>query len=129
MEANNKKILLIDDDSFLLGIYKGKFSEAGCIVEACKNVDDALHALRGGFVPDAAVFDLAMGGKDGFAFLEELIAEKLAQGAYLMALTNDSKSEDKARAKELGAHAYVVKAEMIPDEVVKAVLDALQRKV
>lgn len=127
-ELHNGNVLLLDDDTFLVGIYKSKFLERAYSVQALNSVDEALRIIRGGFIPDAIIFDLEMKGKDGFAFLQALREHNLARGAYLIALTNHSGEEDRKKATDLGTHKYIIKAEMIPDEVVLATIDAVAKK-
>lgn len=120
-------ILLIDDDAFLLDMYSMKFQQAGYQVQACKSVKDALDKLRGGFSPEAVAFDLIMPEIDGFGLLEALRNEKLAPQARLVALTNQSDEEEQKRAAELGAHRYIIKASMIPSEVVSAITEEIEK--
>jgi DNA-binding response OmpR family regulator len=127
-ELNNGKILLLDDDSFITKIYESKFAEASCSVRSAGSVDDAMRILRAGYVPDVIIFDVEMKGKDGFEFLKELREYKLAIGAHLIALTNHSGEADRKKAMELGTKEYIVKAEMIPEEVVRAVLATIAKK-
>lgn len=112
-------VLLVDDDRFLLDMYSTKFIQAGFGVEACQSVEEALKLLRGGLKPAAVLFDIIMPGEDGFMFLHAIHEEKLAEGARLIALTNQSNDEDKAQAEKLGVDRYVVKASMIPSEVLE----------
>jgi CheY-like chemotaxis protein len=121
------KILLLDDDTFVIDIYKEKFTEKGFLVQTSRSVDEALRILRGGFVPDAILFDLEMKEKDGFAFLQALKDEHLAEGAYRMALTNHDEDEKKTKALAMGTTAYVIKVEMIPDEVLALTLAAIHK--
>ena len=114
-------VLLVDDDKFLLDMYAMKFTQAGYTIHASLSVRNALEVLRGGFRADAVVFDLIMPGEDGFFLLDTMQREKLANGAALIALSNQSEESDKKRAIDLGASAYIVKASMIPSEVVDAV--------
>jgi DNA-binding response OmpR family regulator len=119
------KILILDDDKFLLDMYSMKFTSEGFTVQACLSARDALAQLKQGFSPDAVLFDLTMPECDGFDFLQELAKQKLAVGAKKIALTNQSNDEDKNKALELGADLYIVKATMIPSEVVNTVKSAL----
>ena len=75
------KILLIDDDKFLLDMYSMKFVQQGYEVHASLSVLDALEVLRGGFNPSAILFDVIMPEQDGFALLEALRRENLANDA------------------------------------------------
>ena len=118
-------ILLVDDDKFLLDMYSMKFVKEGFSVQTCLTVNDAVHVLQGGFSPDAIVFDLTMPERDGYAFLQSLRDEHLAEGAKKIALTNQSTDSEKAKAAELGADLFIVKATMIPSEVVTSVRGAL----
>ncbi|OGG53492.1 hypothetical protein A2851_04200 [Candidatus Kaiserbacteria bacterium RIFCSPHIGHO2_01_FULL_53_29] len=119
--ATKGSILLVDDDKFLLDMYGMKFSGAGYVVEACSSGNEALRILRGGFKPDVILFDLTMPELDGFTFLKMLSDEHLGQVALKIALTNQSDNVEKNKAAELGATLYIVKASMIPSEVVNTV--------
>jgi len=66
--------------------------------------------------------------RDGFSFLQVLLGEHLAADAALIALTNQSNDEDKTKAEHLGADRYIVKASMIPSEVVAAVEETIMKK-
>jgi len=121
-------ILLVDDDKFLLDMYAMKFVKEHFTVETYLSVDEALTRLREGFAPDVVLFDIAMPEKDGFAFLQSLEEEKLAEGAIKIPLTNQSSDAEKAKAKEMGAEDYFVKATMIPSEVVNNVGELLAKR-
>jgi len=121
-------VLLVDDDKFLVDMYSMKFTNAHYRVQACLSAGDALEALRGGFAPDAVIFDLVMPEQDGFSFLQILSGERLARNAVLIALTNQGNDAEKAKAEGLGTHRYIVKARMIPSEVVTAVEEEIAKK-
>ena len=121
-------VLLVDDDKFLLDMYSLKFSQEGFTVVPCFSANEALEALRGGAKPDVILFDITMPGQDGFEFLKTIRDEKLAAGAKLIALTNQSNDADRTHAQELGAQKYVVKASMIPSEVVAMVKEEIAKK-
>ncbi len=121
-------ILLLDDDRFLLDMYSAKFLQAGFHAESCSRTEDALNLLRGGYDPAAVLFDLVMPEKDGFEFLAAIGTEKLAPHARLIALTNQGNDADREQAEKLGAHRYVIKATMIPSEVVNMTKEELTKK-
>ena len=127
IETTPYKIVLIDDDKFLLETYATKFQQSGFDVRACLSVKAGLQALREGYAADAVIFDIVMPEQDGFSLLETLRAEKLAPNAKRIALTNQSDDTEKKRAEELGASLYLIKASMIPSEVVHTVSEALAK--
>lgn len=120
-------VLLVDDDKFLLDMYSVKFTQGGYIVHAALSVKAALDALRGGFQADAVVFDLVMPQENGFSLLEQIRSEKLVPHAVLIALSNQGDESEKKRAEELGATSYIIKASMIPSEVVHTVGEEIKK--
>jgi two-component system response regulator/two-component system chemotaxis response regulator CheY len=117
----NKKIFIIDDDSFLLNMYSMKFEKKGFETKISTSGSDALEMLRGGYKPDVLIMDLIMPIMDGFSIYESIKKEKLAPNSLSVMLTNQSTASDIDRAKELGIHGFIVKATTIPSEVVEEV--------
>ncbi|MDR3571435.1 MAG: response regulator [Candidatus Pacebacteria bacterium] len=128
MTDSKGRVILLDDDKFLADMYSMKFVQSGYEVSACLSVQDAITAIQKGFDPDAVLFDLIMPGQDGFAFLESLRSGHLAERAVKIALTNQSDDSEREKALQLGADRYIVKASMIPSEVVSAVGEELAKK-
>jgi len=126
-ERKTYKVLLLDDDRFLIDMYCMKFSQEGHAPQAYMSVSAALDALEDGFVPDAMVFDLVMPEQDGFYFLEKAREYAKKSGAALIALTNQSNDTDIKRAEELGVDEYIVKATTIPSEVVNMVTRTIEK--
>ena len=127
-DATKGNILFVDDDKFLADMYGMKFTSAGYTVQSCLSVTEALDVLKSGFAPDAIVFDLTMPERDGFSFLEELTSSHLVPNAALIALTNLSDPAEKTKAEHLGVHRYIVKASMIPSEVVGVVGEEIAKR-
>jgi len=121
MTDAKRSVLLVDDDKFLLDMYAMKFSQEGYTVHASLSVSDAIKALMEGFPADAIVFDITMPEQDGFAFLTKMRGDKLGEKAVKIALSNQSDDSEKAKAESLGAEHYIIKANMLPSEVVNTV--------
>ena len=66
-----KKILIVDDDNFLLDMYALKFSQNGFEVHTAGNGMAVLEKLRGGLCPDVILMDIIMPEMDGFETLTE----------------------------------------------------------
>jgi CheY-like chemotaxis protein len=124
---DKKKILIVDDDKFLLGMYSAKFGKYGFEVKAASSGNDALDILKEGYKPDILLLDLIMPGLDGFSVYETIKKENLAPGVLSIMLTNQGLASDINRAKELGVHGYIVKATTIPSEVVDEVMDIYKK--
>jgi len=122
-----KKILIIDDDKFLLNMYSMKFEKNGFDVKVAVGGVDAIEILKGDYKPDILLMDLIMPVMDGFSMYETIKKENLAPNALAIMLTNQGLVSDINRAKELGVHGYIVKATTIPSEVVDEVIEICQK--
>lgn len=120
-EVPQKKILIVDDDSFLLDMYALKFSQSGFKVEATLGPFLALDKLRGGLVPDLILSDVIMPDMNGFEFIGHVREEKLAPAAKIIVLSNVDQEADLDRATTLGVSLYIVKASATPKQVVDQV--------
>lgn len=112
-----KKIIFIDDDSFLLDMYSLKFSKAGYDVKTANSTELALKLLHDGYVPDVMLVDIVMPGMDGLEFVSTVRKENLVPSTVIIMLTNQSASDDVARAQKVNVDGYIVKATSIPSEV------------
>ncbi|MFM2383600.1 MAG: hypothetical protein RIQ72_172 [Candidatus Parcubacteria bacterium] len=122
------KILIVDDDKFLLNMYSIKFQKEHFEVTTAGDGKAALDTLKGGLVPDAIVLDIVMPIMDGLEMLENMRKLNLAKDATVLILSNQGQSSDIEKAKRLGIDGYIVKATTIPSEVVTEVLRMLANK-
>lgn len=128
MASPKKKILIVDDDKFLLDMYAIKFNQGEFDVMALLSASEALAKLREGMAPDAIITDLIMPGMDGFEFLETIKKENLAGEAKKIILSNKGERSDIDRGLSLGVHGYIIKASAIPSEVVAKVKEILSKR-
>jgi len=126
--AERKKILIVDDDSFLLDMYALKFNQNGYEVHAAGSGTDALKKLHGGLQPDIILADIIMPEMDGFEMLETINKENLAPTSVKIILSNKSEQSDIDRGKGLGVSGYLIKANSTPQEVIEQVADILSKK-
>lgn len=128
MEGEKKKILIVDDDGFLLDMYALKFSQSNFDVSTFTEGAIAISKLEAGFSPDVILMDITMPGMDGFEVLEKINQNKLAPNATKIILSNKSQQEDVDRANSLGVSGYIVKANSTPTEVITQVAKILAEK-
>ena len=115
------KVMIVDDDSFILGMYTIEFTKEGFNPSLATNGQEALDIARSGFVPDVLFIDLIMPVMGGIEFLETIRKEKIYENVPIMVLTNQSQVTDIDAAKKLGVKSYIVKATTIPSEIVDEV--------
>ena len=116
-----KKLLLVDDDRYLLDMYAIKFTKAGYEVKAVDSTESAIKMIRDGYIVDIILSDIVMPGMDGLEMVSTIKKENLAPGAIIIMLTNQGSSDDIARARQLAIDGYIVKATTVPSEVLSAV--------
>lgn len=116
-------VLIVDDDKFLLDMYRKKFEHEGLEVDVSVGSLEALAKLREGAKPDVLILDIIMPGVDGIELLETIRKEKLAPDSAIIMLTNESDPEKIEKARLLGIKGYIVKATSIPTDVVGTVLE------
>ncbi len=119
------KILLIDDDKFLLDMYSLKFKKSGLEIDTSSTSLGALDKIKNGDY-NILLLDIIMPGMDGLELLKKIRDDKLLPDSTVIMLTNQADDIDKARA--LGVDGYIIKATTIPSEVVEQVLSIHKSK-
>jgi CheY-like chemotaxis protein len=123
---SKKKILIVDDDSFLLDMYSLKFAKYDFDITAALGPTQALEKLRAGLSPDVMLLAVVMPIMDGFELMEKMKEENLAPSAIRIILSNRGQPSDIARGESLGASGYIVKASSTPSEVIDKVNDIIK---
>lgn len=115
------RILLIDDDMFLRDMYATKFNECSHEVVAVENSNEAIRTLEQDQNFDVVLTDMIMPGMTGIEFLEQTKPVLLKANIKAIMLSNQGQDEDIKEAKKAGAIGYLIKAHLIPSEIVKEV--------
>ncbi|MEK7460546.1 MAG: response regulator [Patescibacteria group bacterium] len=126
IQHKTKKVLIVDDDNFLLSMYSFKFKESGFEVTSVVGGAEALGLLRGGDTFDIILLDLMMPIVNGFELMEALKKENLAPETKLIVFSNLGQSSDIERSRSLGANSYIIKASTTPTEVVEKAISVLR---
>jgi CheY-like chemotaxis protein len=125
-EEKKLKILLTDDDRFLLDMYSLKFKKAGLEIDVSSSSQMALDKIKSNGDYDIILLDIIMPGMDGVELLKNVREEGLAKNSTIIMLTNQADDFEKARALEVDG--FIVKATTIPSEVVDEVLKIYKNK-
>lgn len=114
------KILLVDDDAFLRDMYATKFTESGHEVDAADSPLTALRKVEEGSF-DVMLLDMIMPGMTGVELMQKIREQFPDKKLSCIVLSNQGQESDIEDAEQAGAIGYIVKAEMIPSDVVKKV--------
>ena len=128
MVGEKRKILIADDDSFLLDMYALKFSQNNFEVHTAKTGTRVMEMIKGGFSPDVLLLDIIMPEMDGFELLQKMNQEKLSPDCIKIILSNKNQQSDIDRGNKLGVAGYILKANSTPAEVISQVMDILNKK-
>jgi CheY-like chemotaxis protein len=132
------RILMVDDDRMLLNLYRvaGSMRQSEFELVTAENVEEAdkvIHSSK----PDIVLLDLILGNRpdtssdeldkaNGFNFLLMLKQDPETADIPVVIFSNLSDQSDKDKARALGAADYLVKARVLPDEVLTALRQTVQ---
>jgi DNA-binding response OmpR family regulator len=127
-QANNEtrgiKILLIEDDPFLLSMYSTKFEFENYLVATAENgVKGLLAAEKEN--PDIILLDILMPEMNGFEVLEKLKKNNLTKNIPVIILSNLNQKDEIEKGLAIGADDYLIKAHFMPSEVVDKIKKVL----
>lgn len=119
---DNKKILVVEDDPFIVDIYRTKLSQSGFEVEAAFNGLEATNKLRDDErKPDMILLDIMMPYMDGLEVLSGIKNDPATRDIPVIMLTNLSQREQIDEAMGLGAVDFLIKSHFTPSEVLEKI--------
>lgn len=120
-----KKILLVEDETFLNEIIRRKLLSFGAAVFVSESGEEALELLLQE-TPDIILLDIVMPGMNGFELLKKLKANKKTSPIPVIFFTNLEQKGDIERGKRLGAEGFIIKITTTPDEVAEKIVRVLE---
>ena len=124
-EGGKNKVLIVDDDAFLSGIYATKLELEGFQVVTARDGEEGLKTA-GEENPDIILLDVLMPKLDGFETLKRLKQDEATKAIPVIMLTNLGQKEDIEQALEAGAQDYLIKAHFVPAEAVEKIKSVLK---
>lgn len=115
--GNGKKILFVEDDDALAGVYLVRLQAEGFDVKRVADGEEALAAATE-YKPDLVLLDVMMPKVSGFDVLDILRNTPATANLKVIMLTALSQEADKKRAEELGVDDYLVKSQVVITDVI-----------
>lgn len=115
-EANNFKILIVEDDVALANLYKTELEMAGYTVVHVAEGMQAVDAIKQNS-PDIVLLDIMLPGKNGLEILQNIRDDESVSEIKVLMLTNFGNEENVSTALELGALDYIMKYKITPVEM------------
>jgi len=124
-DAGKPRVLVVEDDSFLAGMYLTKFGIEGFTVELASDGKEGVKKAKE-WKPDIILLDVVLPIMDGFTALEAVRNDPDTQGIPVILLTNLGQKSDVEKGMKLGASDYLIKAHFMPSEVIEKVKHLLK---
>ncbi len=124
-----KKILIAEDDPFILDIYSHQFRSEGFTVDLANDGQMALDKLKSEYF-DLLVLDIDLPKVNGIEILENLKSTGMLTRVKIVVLSNyDEKAlSDKYQVdiESFGIVKYFLKVSITPEEISKAIKEILK---
>lgn len=115
-----KKILIVEDDSFVAEVYLAKLTEMGYEAVLAQNGKEGLAALENGNV-DLILLDILMPVMGGAEMLEEVRKKEEWKSIPVILLTNVGEKESIQKMRAFGVKDYLIKSHFTPAEVIEKI--------
>ncbi len=123
-----KKVVLVEDDSLMSSILAAHLIKEGFTIVSVTNGTQAFERIQAE-QPSIVLLDIVLPGVGGFDILQKLKQEQSTKSIPVLILSNLGSKEEIQRGMELGAEAYLVKANSMVEEITKKVREILSRPI
>jgi len=121
----NVKILLVEDDPFLVDIYTTKFKKEGWEVKNVTNGEEALDLLKEEKF-DLLILDIVLPHKSGWEVLKEIKSNDSFKNLKVVILSNLGQKKEVEKGLKMGAVEYIIKAHHTPGQVLEKIKKVLK---
>ena len=115
-----KKILLVEDDQFLIDIYTKKLKFSGFDVEVAQTGAKAI-AMSKEIKPDLIILDVVLPEMEGWEALRKIRDNEETKHTKVIFLSNLGQRGEVEKGLGLGALKYLIKSQYTPSEVVEEI--------
>jgi DNA-binding response OmpR family regulator len=106
--SGSNKILIVDDDPYILMSLEFLMKKHGYNVMVARNGAEALEIVNSQ-VPDLILLDIMMPDVDGYAICQHIKSTKKLQDAKVVFMSAKTKEADIQKGYDLGASLYITK--------------------
>ncbi|MDO8668879.1 MAG: response regulator [Candidatus Buchananbacteria bacterium] len=116
--SNKKiKVLLVEDDSMIVQMYKTRMESEGWEVFSTDRGSEAFKIAETE-KPSIILLDVILPEMDGFAILKELKDSPATKSMPVLMLTNLGQESDQNKGKEMGVNGYFIKSQHTPADII-----------
>ncbi len=126
MPKRKIKILIVEDEQFLLDLYDLKLNKAGFEVIKALNGTQGI-SLAKIELPDLILLDILMPEIDGYEMLKNLKENPKTKKIPVIIFSNLSQKNEIEKGLKLGAKDFIIKTNVTPAEIVDKVKNYLKK--
>ena len=119
------RILLIEDDPLIGNIIKRSLDKSGFEVRYVTNGEEGMKEIEQN-PPDLILLDIILPGMNGFDLLQRVKKNPERNTIPVIVISNLGSRDDVDKGISLGADAYLVKSNVLPEEIIAKVKSILQ---
>ncbi len=120
MAKKGKKVLIVEDDRFLVKAYQIKFNSAGFNIISATDGAAGLELARKE-LPALIILDLMLPKMNGFEFLKAIKADEKTRHIPVITISVLGQSADQEKALSLGAEDYFIKTDHTIEEIAEKI--------
>lgn len=120
-----KRILIVEDDQFLVKVYTTKLNKEGFEIEMAISGEEVKTKVKN-FKPNLILLDIMLPGQNGFEILEELKKGTATKKIPVIILSNLGQESDVKKGMDLGAVDYFIKTNLSINDVVLKIKSAMK---
>lgn len=117
-EIKKHRILLVEDDVFMIDLLANEFVNAGFLVTVAKTGREGVEQFEQ-VKPDLIMLDLLLPDQDGFETLRQIRRKPNGMEVRVVILSNIAEGTNMEEAKRLGAINYLIKANVSLADIVE----------
>ena len=119
-----KKILLVEDDSFILDIYQSQLKKEGFWVDIANDGTMALEKIKKS-KPDLMLLDIGLPTMDGWQVLKALRGDPATEDIKVVVISNNNKEDSAANVINFKVLRYFLKIETTAEEIVEFIKETI----
>ncbi|HLP86824.1 MAG TPA: response regulator [Candidatus Paceibacterota bacterium] len=120
-----KKVLIVEDDSFLQGLEANKLEKKSFKVITASTGEEGLNKINEPDI-DLVLLDLMLPNFDGFEILKKVRTTEKTKDIPVIVFSNLSEDSAITKSRELGATDFMIKSNFTLDELVERINSILK---
>lgn len=118
---DKKRILIVDDDEFLRGVYAKNFQDEGFEVLAAYDGQEAWEMIDSGKIPDIVFTGIVMPRMTGFELIAKMQADEKLKRIPVAVNSHRGRPEDQILAKQMNVDDFIIQGVTTPIEAVRRI--------